>query len=77
MNSENVLEETPVWSTTQEVLAHGHECSKICDGVGGEVVKLSSEKVQESSEKRMWRKREPTVDMGSKKNTFIRQRLRL
>ena len=52
---ENVLEEAPVWSTTQEILAHGHEGSKVHDGVGGKVVELCSEEIQESSEERMGR----------------------
>ena len=52
---ENVLEEAPVWSTAQEILAHRHEGNKVHDGVGGKVVELCSKEVQESSEERMRR----------------------
>ena len=48
---EYVLEETPVRSATQETLAHGHEGSKVHDGVWREVVELSPKEVQESAKK--------------------------
>ena len=72
-----MFEETLVRSTTQEVLTHGHELSEICDGVGREVVKLSTEEVQKTSKERMRGKGESTVDMGGKEDALTRLRLRL
>ena len=46
-----MLEKTPMRSTTQEIFAHGHKQSEVCDGVGGDVMELGSKKVQESPEK--------------------------
>ena len=70
MECENVFEETPVWSTTQEILAHGHECSEVRDSVGGKVMKLCSKEVQEASEERMGRQRKTAVNMGGEQNTL-------
>ncbi len=53
---ENVLEKTPVWSTPQEILAHGHERGKICDGVGRKMMELDPEEIQEAPKKRVQRK---------------------
>ena len=77
VDCKNVLQETPVRSTTQEVITHRHERSKIRDGIGREVVKLSTEKVQKTLEERMRRKGETTVDMGGKEHTLTRPRQRL
>ena len=74
-DGENVLEKTPVRSTPQESLAHGNERSKICDGVGSEMMELSPEEIQETSKEGVWRKRETAVDMGGKQNTLTRLRL--
>ena len=76
---ENMLEEAPVWSRTQEILAHRHESGKIHDGVGGKVMKLCSKEVQESSEERMRRQRKPAVDVSGEENalTLLRPRLGL
>ena len=76
-DGENVLEKTPVRSTPQEILAHGHECGKVCDGVGSEMMELSPEEIQETSKEGVWRKRETAVDMGGEQNTLTRPRLRL
>ena len=73
---ENVLEEALVWSTTQEILAHGHEGSEVHDGVGGKVVELCSKEVQEASEKRMGRQRKSTVNMGGEENALTLPRMR-
>ena len=35
LDGENMLKKTLVRSTPQKILAHGHECSKIHDSVGG------------------------------------------
>ena len=72
-----MLEEAPVWSTTQVILAHRHESGKIDDGVGEKVMKLCSKEVQESSEKGMRRQRKPTVDVSGKENALTLLRLRL
>ena len=61
---EYVLEETPVWSTTQEVLAHGHKSGKVHDGVWRKVVELIPEEVQETAKERVERQRKPAVDMS-------------
>ena len=74
-DGENVLEKTPVRSTPQEILAHGHECGKICDGVGSKMMELSPEEIQETSKEGEWRKRETAVDMGGKQNTLTWLRL--
>ena len=77
MTREYVLEETPVWSTTQEVLAHGYESGKVHDGVWGKVVDLSPKEVQETAKERMGRQRKPAVDMSGKENALTLLRLRL
>ena len=59
-----MLKETPVWSTTQEVLAHGHKGSKIGDGIGGEMVELRPKEIQKPSEENTRRQRKSTVYMG-------------
>jgi len=46
-----VLEKTPVQSTTQEVFIDGHKRGEARNGVGREMMELSSEKVQETAEK--------------------------
>ena len=74
-DGENVLEKTPVRSTPQKILAHGHECGKVCDGVGSEMMELSPEEIQETSKEGVWRKRETAVDMSGKQNTLTRSRL--
>ena len=76
---EYVFEETPVWSTTQEVLAHGHESGKIHDGVWRKVVELSPKEAQETSKKRMGRQRKPAVNVGGEEDalTLLRTRLSL
>ena len=66
---EDVIEKTPVRSATQEVLTHGHERSKVCNGVGREVMELGSEKVQETPEKMVRGKGETAVDMGMARRT--------
>ena len=76
-DSENVLEKTPMRSKTQKILAHRHERDKVCDGVGRKVMELGSKEVQETSEKRVRRKRETMVDMGGEQNALTRSRLRL
>ena len=68
MTREYVLEETPVWSTTQEVLAHGHESIKVHDGVWGKVVELRPKEVQETSKERVGRQGKPAVDVSSEEN---------
>ena len=35
MDGENMLKKTLVRSTPQKILAHGHECSEVHDGIGG------------------------------------------
>ena len=60
-DGENVLEETPVRSTPQKIIAHGHECGKVCDGVGSEMVELSPKEIQEPTEENTRRQGEPTV----------------
>ena len=72
-----MFEETPVWSTTQEILAHGHKCSEVHDGVGGKVMKLCSKEVQETSEERVGRQRKTTVDVGGEEDTLTLLRPRL
>ena len=72
-----MLKETPVWSTTQEVLAHGHESGKVHDGVWGKVVELSPEEVQETSKERMGRQRKPAVDVSSEEDALTLLWLRL
>ena len=75
-DGENVLEKTPVRSTPQEILAHGHERGKIFDGVGRKMMELGPEEIQETPEKRMRRKRETTVDMGGEQNALAQSGLR-
>ena len=58
---EYVFEETPVRSTTQEVLAHGHKGSKIGDGIGIEMVELHPKEIQKPSEENTRRQRKTTV----------------
>ena len=72
-----VLEKTPVRSTTQEVFTHGHNRGEIRNGVGRKVMELSSEKFQEAPKKRMRRKGETMVDVGSKEDALTRPRLGL
>ena len=72
-----MFEVSSVWSTAQEVFAQRNECSKVCDGVGREMVKLGIEKVQETSEQRMQRQGETTVDVGCKEDALTCPRLRL
>ena len=74
--SEDVFEETPMRSTTQEILTHRHKYSEIYDGVGGKVMKLSSEKVQETSEKRIRGKTETAVNVGCEEDALTLLRLR-
>ena len=59
-----MLKETPVRSTTQEVLAHGHEGSKIGDGIGIEMVELRPKEIQKPSEENTQRQRKTTVYMS-------------
>ena len=70
-----MFEETIVRSTIQEVFAHRHECSKIRDGIGREVLKLSAQKVQKTPEERMRGKGETTVDVGGEQNALTWLRL--
>lgn len=70
-----MLEQTPVRSAAQEVLTHGHEGSKVGDGIRIEVVELRPKEIQETTEENTWRQREPTVDVGSQKNTLTLFRL--
>ena len=53
--SEDVLEESPMGATTQEVFTQGNESSKIHNRIGSKVMELRSEEVQEAPEKRMRR----------------------
>ena len=62
---------------TQEILAQRHEGSKIHDGIWSKVMKLRSEKVQETPEKRMRGQRESAVDVSGDKDTLTLERLRL
>ena len=75
-DGKDVLEKTPVRSTPQEILAHGHECSKICDGVGSKMMELGPKEIQETPKEGVWRKREAAVDMGGEQNALTRSRLR-
>ena len=59
-----MLKETPVWSTTQEVFAHGHEGSKVGNGIWIEMVELRPEEIQEPTEENTRRQGEPTVDVS-------------
>ena len=59
-----MLEETLVWSTTQEVLAHGHKGSKIGDGIGIEMVELCPKEIQKPSEENARQQRKTTVYMS-------------
>ena len=72
-----MLEETLVWSTTQEVLAHGHKGSKIGDGIVGEMVELRPKEIQKPSEEKMWWQREPSIYMSRQEDTLTLLRLRL
>lgn len=64
-------------TATQEILAQTHEGSKVHDGIRSEVMELRSEKVQETSEKRMRGQGESAVDMSGDKDTLTLERLRL
>ena len=72
-----MFEETPMRSTTQEILTHRHKCSQIYDDVGGKVMKLSSEKVQETPEKWMRGQRKTAVNMGREEDALTLLWLRL
>ena len=50
---EDMLEQSPVRSATEEVLAHGDESGEKGDGVGREIVQLGTEEDQKSSEERV------------------------
>ena len=77
MTGEYVLKETPMWSTTQEVLAHGNESSKMGDGIGSEMMELRPKEVQKPSKENTRRQRESTVYMSGKENALTLLRLRL
>ena len=64
-------------SATQEVFTQRNIHIEVCDSVGREVVKLSTEEVQKTSKERMRGKGESTVDMGGKEDALTRLRLRL
>ena len=64
-------------TATQEILAQRHEGSKIHGGIWSKVMKLHSEKVQETPEKRMRGQGESAVDVSGDKDTLTLERLRL
>ena len=68
--SEYILEETPVRVAAQEIFAHGDESSKIQDSVWGEMMDLSSEKVQNPPKERVRRQRQPALDVGGEENAL-------
>ena len=72
-----MLKETPVWSTTQEVLAHGHKGSEIGGRIGGEMVKLRPKEIQKPSEENTQQQRKTTVYMSGLENALTLLRLRL
>src|SRR3954469_12562052 len=74
---EDMLKESPMGTTAQETLTQGNEGSQIHDGVGGKMVELRSEEVQETPEKGMRRQRKPAIDMGGKEHTLTIERLGL
>ena len=57
-------------TATQEGLAHGNERSKIDYGVGGKVMELRSEEIQEAPEEWMGRQRKPSVDVGGEEHAL-------
>ena len=60
-----MLEQTPVRSAAQEVLAHGHEGSKVGDGIWIEMVELRPKEIQEATEENTRRQGEPAVYVSS------------
>ena len=60
-----MLKVTPMRSTTQEILAHGHEGSKVGNGIWIEMVELRPKEIQEPTEENTRRQREPTVYVSS------------
>ena len=66
----NVFEQASVWSASQKIFAHGHIGSEVCDSVGGEVMKLSLEEIQKTSEERKVRQRKTAVDVDREKDTL-------
>ena len=72
---EDVFEETPVRSTTQEIFTHRHESGQINYGIWSEMVKLSPKEVQKTPEERMGRPSETLADVGGKQNALTLLRL--
>ena len=60
----DVLKQTPVRPAAQEILTQGDKGSEVRDSVGREMVELSSEEVQKSTEKGMWGQGKTAVDMS-------------